>query len=229
MTTALDHLVIAAHTLEQGAAWCQATLGVVPGPGGRHAFMATHNRLLRIDSAGFAQAYLEIIAIDPEAPPPGRPRWFGLDEPALQARLRQAPRLLHAVLRTPHIEMLRWGLVNVGVQPGEPMAAERDTPAGLLRWRILLRDDGAIALNGALPTLIEWGAVHPTANLPASPLALRSATVAGLPERVRQVLRPRGWTVAEAGPALQVVLDTPLGAVTLCTGDANANANPAIA
>ena len=99
MTTALDHLVIAAHTLAQGAAWCQATLGVVPGPGGRHAFMGTHNRLLRIDSAGFAQAYLEIIAIDPEAPPPGRPRWFGLDEPALQARLRHAPRLLHAVLR----------------------------------------------------------------------------------------------------------------------------------
>ena len=34
---AVDHLVIAAATLDEGVAWCEATLGVTPGPGGRHA------------------------------------------------------------------------------------------------------------------------------------------------------------------------------------------------
>jgi hypothetical protein len=61
----IDHLVIGAASLEQGVAWCEATLGMAPGPGGVHAFMGTHNRLLRIDGPGFANTYLEIIAIDP--------------------------------------------------------------------------------------------------------------------------------------------------------------------
>jgi hypothetical protein len=30
----LDHLVVAARTLDEGVAWCEATLGVTPGPGG---------------------------------------------------------------------------------------------------------------------------------------------------------------------------------------------------
>ena len=84
MSNRLDHLVVAAASLEQGAAWCEATLGVVPGPGGVHATMGTHNRLLRIATEAFPDAYLEIIAIDPAAPAPGRPRWFGLDDPVLQ-------------------------------------------------------------------------------------------------------------------------------------------------
>jgi len=44
-----DHLVVAARTLDEGAAWCEATLGVVPAPGGKHPLMATHNRLLAIE------------------------------------------------------------------------------------------------------------------------------------------------------------------------------------
>ena len=61
----IDHLVIAARTLDEGVRWCEATLGVAPGPGGTHPLMGTHNRLLSIASDEFAQAYLEIIAIDP--------------------------------------------------------------------------------------------------------------------------------------------------------------------
>ena len=87
MTTAVDHLVVAAATLEQGVAWCEARLGVTPGPGGRHVLFGTHNRLLKIATPVFSDAYLEIIAIDPEAPPQRRPRWFGLDDPALQQQL----------------------------------------------------------------------------------------------------------------------------------------------
>ena len=37
----IDHLVVAARTLVEGVAWCEATLGVVPGPGGEHALFGT--------------------------------------------------------------------------------------------------------------------------------------------------------------------------------------------
>jgi hypothetical protein len=70
----LDHLVVAARSLDDGVAWCEATLGVVPAAGGGHAPMGTHNRLLAVSSARFPHSYLEIVAVDPEAPAPSRPR-----------------------------------------------------------------------------------------------------------------------------------------------------------
>ena len=126
-TVAVDHLVVAAATLEQGAAWCAATLGVAPAAGGRHALFGTHNRLLKIASLAFPEAYLEIIAIDPQAPPPGRPRWFGLDDPALQARLAEAPRLIHLVARSATLAMHRRALIAAGQQPGDAVRASRET------------------------------------------------------------------------------------------------------
>jgi hypothetical protein len=56
LSVQLDHLVIAAATLEEGVAWCEATLGVTPGPGGKHPLMGTHNRLLSIATAVFPDA-----------------------------------------------------------------------------------------------------------------------------------------------------------------------------
>ena len=79
----LDHLVIMAHTLDEGVAWCEATLGVTPGPGGEHPLMGTHNRLLRIDSDEFPRAYLELVAINSEAFHACRTRarhWFDMDD-----------------------------------------------------------------------------------------------------------------------------------------------------
>ena len=86
MSAEVDHLVVAAHSLEQGADWCQRVLGVASRPGGKHGAMGTHNRLLALSSAAYPRSYLEIIAIDPDAPAPSRPRWFGLDDAALQQR-----------------------------------------------------------------------------------------------------------------------------------------------
>ncbi|MBC7940386.1 MAG: VOC family protein, partial [Chitinophagaceae bacterium] len=95
-TALVDHLVVAATSLDQGVAWCEATLGVTPGPGGKHALMGTHNRLLKISTETFPNCFLEIIAIDPDAPPPGRARWFGLDG----LDLSSGPRLVTFVART---------------------------------------------------------------------------------------------------------------------------------
>lgn len=217
MNAHIDHLVIAADSLEQGAAWCEAALGVAPGPGGTHPLMGTHNRLLAIGSAAFERCYLEIIAIDPAAPPPGRARWFGLDDPLLRAALRERPRFIHAVARTGNIEMLRWGLINCQLDPGTLLAAHRDTPAGRLAWRITVRDDGVLLVDGALPTLIEWQGPHPCERMAASPVQLQSLSLRCLPPRVRQLLRPAGGVKAEreSGPALQATLATPRGEVVL--------------
>ncbi len=218
MSSTLDHLVIAADSLDQGVAWCTATLGVAPGPGGKHPLMGTHNRLLRIDSPAFPQAYLEIIAIDPAAPAPGRVRWFGLDDPALQAQLRGGPRLVHAVARTPNLDTLRAALIALGQDPGPPLAAGRDTPEGRLAWRILVRDDGALPAGGRLPTLIEWQGRHPADAMPPSLVALRAVNFGAMLPREAPLLGLRGATSQPGGPALAVTLATPLGDLHLSAG-----------
>jgi hypothetical protein len=208
VNTQIDHLVVAAATLDDGVAWCEATLGITPGPGGKHPLMGTHNRLFDISSPAFPQCFFEIIAIDPEAPVPARPRWFGLDRLDLIA----GPRLVHAVARTAMIEMHRWGLINVGLQPGDPVAAER----GGYRWRILLRGDGALPAGGALPTLIEWQGAHPCEAMAPSGVTLQTLELNGFPERARDVLRLS--SVAHggaAGPPLSAGLSTPRGPVEL--------------
>jgi Glyoxalase-like domain len=214
--TDVDHLVVAAESLAQGVAWCEATFGITPGPGGKHPLMGTHNRLFSIAGPAWPVAYFEIIAIDPEAPAPGRRRWYGLDEPALQARLAQAPRLVHWVARTAALDMHRWGLVNLGLDPGLPLAVSRDTPQGTLAWQLLVRDDGALLAGGALPTLIQWQGRHPSKHLPASGVTLRGLQLGGLATPVRRLLATAGVTHAEA-PAMRAVLATPKGDVTLET------------
>lgn len=90
-STVLDHLVVAARTLEEGAAYIERMLGVAMSPGGQHPQMGTHNRLLNLGGG----VYLEVLAIDPQGIPPDRPRWFDLDSPALQQRLEAGPALIH--------------------------------------------------------------------------------------------------------------------------------------
>ncbi|QPF72004.1 VOC family protein [Roseateles sp. DAIF2] len=178
MVMELDHLVVGAASLDEGVAWCERVLGVTPAPGGSHALMGTHNRLLNIGAApAYPRCYLEIIAIDPAAPGPqaGRARWFDLDQPALQAVLRErGPGLIHWVSRVASLEasLAQWR--GEGIDAGEAVAASRQTPQGLLSWRIALRPDGRRLRREGLPVLIEWGAAarHPADGLPESGVRL---------------------------------------------------------
>jgi hypothetical protein len=180
-TPAIDHLVIAAATLAEGVAWCEQTLGVIPGPGGAHLLFGTHNRLLRLHTETGQACYLEIIAIDPAATPQRvapLARWFDLDQPALQAQLReQGPQLVHWVLRVPDIRATLAAWQGLGIDRGPALTASRPTPQGLLQWRISVRDDGQRLMGGALPTLIEWGDVHPCDAMPDSGLTLSAITL----------------------------------------------------
>jgi hypothetical protein len=221
--TELDHLVVVAHNLEQGVAWCEHTLGVTPGPGGEHPLMGTHNRLLRIDGPGWPRAYLEIIALQPGCEPERRPplrRWFDMDDLTLMEQVRtQGPQLRHWVARTPKLETALTTCQQWGWERGPALAASRMTASGLLQWRISVRDDGQRLLDGVLPTLIEWGDVHPVDAMPASGLRLHSLTLqhpqaASLMDWAQALaLHGPDWV---AGPAaLHAQLETPRGRVSL--------------
>jgi len=215
MPLVLDHLVVGARTLDEGVAWCESTLGVTPGPGGQHALMSTHNRLLNVSSDAFPRSYLEIIAIDPQAPPPGRTRWYDLDDAVLQAALAESPRLIHWVARSQDLQAHLAALAEAGWDRGEALHVER----GLLRWQISVRRDGQRLCGGALPTLIEWGARHPCDDMPASGVRLQSLTTQGLPASAMALLQPEGIrnlpTARNAG--LRAALATPKGGVELAS------------
>lgn len=212
---ALDHLVIAARTLDAGVDWCDATLGLRPTAGGQHVFMGTHNRVFNVSSPRFPRSYLEIIAVDPSLSAPSHPRWFDLDDAPLQQRLRdEGPQVVHWVARCADIHAARAAMAAAGVDAGDVTDAERVTPNGLLRWRIALRADGRRPRGGAAPTLIEWGDRHPTDAMAASGVQLESLCV-GI--EVLDALLPAAVQrdVAPSAPPLRAVLATPRGRVTL--------------
>lgn len=218
----LDHLVIAAQTLAQGVAWCEATLGVTPAPGGKHPLMGTHNRLLSITGPKFERAYLEVIAVDPDAAPPGHARWFGLDDPALQQALRQRPRLVHFVARVPDLAAACATWTALDLQPGAAVAASRDTPHGRLEWQITVRKDGRPQHHGALPTLIQWGTQHPGQSLPDSGVSLGALSVsAPRREPLMRAFVSIGLTnvpVTVGPPGLHATLHGPHGDIPLQGG-----------
>ena len=218
MSLALDHLVLAARTLDEGVSWCEATLGLRPEAGGQHLFMGTHNRVFDISSAAFPRAYFEIIAIDPSLPAPKRARWFGLDEPALQHALADGPQLVTWVARCADIAATHATLLAAGIDCGVVEPAERATPRGLLRWKISLRADGRRQLGGAAPALIEWGDVHPTDSLPPSGIGLKAMRLGGWPEALAPMLPPLIERNTAGGvPAIEIELTCPRGLVTLRT------------
>ncbi|MDD0840157.1 VOC family protein [Curvibacter sp. HBC61] len=219
---ALDHLVVLAHTLDEGVAWCEATLGVTPSAGGAHPLMGTHNRLLRLRSASGQPAYLEILAVDPgQTPQRTAPlkRWFDLDQPALQARLRQhGPSLQHWVARCPDVQGAGRAWQALGLERGPVLTASRQTAHGLLSWQITVRDDGQRLLDGTLPTLIQWGDQHPVDQLPDAGLELLDFRLslpdpAPLDAALQALALP--VPVHAGPPQLQATLLSPRGRVTL--------------
>lgn len=173
----LDHLVVAAATLEQGEDYFEARLGVRPLRGGKHVAMGTHNSLLKLGE----KTYLEVIAVDPEGVAPGRARWFGLDAAAL--RTEAQPRLIHCVARTDDIFAARRACT---VDCGEVHAMTR----GAFEWRITIPADGHLPGGGLLPTLIQWADErHPADAMPDA--GVRLVALAGAhpePNAIRSAL-----------------------------------------
>ena len=143
--TQIDHLVIAAETLQQGVEYVYTTLGVAIPRGGVHRTMGTHNHLMQLGD----NTYLEVISIDPGIAIPDRPRWFNLDDGLMRESLSKQPRLITWVVNTTNIEKLsQASAIPVGI----PTDLHRDS----LHWQIALTEDGRLLANGLFPYVIQW-------------------------------------------------------------------------
>lgn len=155
-TIALDHIAVAARSLDEGAAYVEAVLGTKLSPGGKHPAMGTHNRLLSLGP----HCYLEVISIDPDAPKPKHRRWFNLDNYAA------APRVTNWICATDDLDA---ALAAAPAGSGTPMRLTR----GELTWRMAVTDFGRLPYDDAMPALIEWeDGPHPNKRLPDHGLRL---------------------------------------------------------
>jgi len=145
--TSIDHLIVTAPDLASGAELVRRALGVDPQTGGKHVRLGTHNLVLNLGDA----LYLEVIAPDPDAPDPGRPRWFELDD-------RRPPRLAGWAARTTDIRA-------TAAAASEPLGTITEMSRGDLNWLITIPQDGKLPLGGAGPALIEWHAPHPAGKM----------------------------------------------------------------
>jgi len=206
----LDHLVVTAPNLKSGVQWVRDALGVTPELGGKHPRMGTHNCLLRLGE----QTYLEVISPDPNAPDPGRPRWFALD----QVKPGDSARLAAWVARTGDI-------VQAAAAAGESLGTVEPMERGDLNWLITVPDDGLLALGGVAPILIEWRTPkHPAAGLRESGCELLQLDLYHpQPERVERVLQTIGTdgrklrlqSSGGRAPRLVATVRTPGGIKTL--------------
>jgi hypothetical protein len=176
--------------------------------GGQHVPFGTHNALLRLGP----ESYLEVIAVDPDAPVPARPRCFELDSPQLVGRLASGPALAHWV-----VTVSRGALDRADHSHGVPM----DLSRGDNRWTLTVHDDGSLPMGGVLPRLIAWDTPPPAGRRPDRGLELRQLALA-TPDagRLRAGLEPLDLVaspvVVEADqPSLTAILQTPLGLVTI--------------
>ncbi len=230
MKTQIDHLVIVAQNLDQGVAWCEATLGITPGPGGEHKLFGTHNRLFKIATPAHPLAYCEIIAINSEASraaDTAQKRWFDMDDEALQKAVAVEPRLVHFVANTPDVQAVRTALNGLSIDRGPALEASRHSRKGLLQWQITVRGDGQRLFNGMLPTIIQWGKaddkeplrLHPRNGLPRSGVSLQSITCthpqAPALQAAHTAIGLAGVAVQEGPANLIATLQTPKGLVTL--------------
>ncbi|MEP5760110.1 MAG: VOC family protein [Litoreibacter sp.] len=201
----LDHLALSCTQLDAGTLHVEQKLGVPVLSGGKHALMGTHNTLLGLQN----NLYFEVIAIDPEAPPPKRPRWFNLDA------FDGPPRLTNWIFRTPD---LRAALETLPEGFGTPVSFER----GDLRWQMAVPDDGILPWGGWAPAIIQWeGDMHPTQALSAADVTIEQITLKHpQAEDIAQCLAPlmpRDTALFEISdaPALEARMQAPSGHVIL--------------
>lgn len=141
----LDHITVIAPTLAEGVSHVRACLDLDVPFGQCHGYMGTHNHLLQLGDT----VYLEIIAVDPDAPEPGRLRWFGLDNrKGVRAAWDAGRRLRGWVARTDGIDAVLAGREAVF---GRKVAL----PVFNSSFDFSIPDDGSLPLEGAAPSIID--------------------------------------------------------------------------
>jgi Glyoxalase-like domain len=203
LTLTLDHLTVSCLTLEAGVEAVEAVLGVPMGPGGKHAHMSTYNRLLSL-----GDVYLEVIAADPDAPPPSWPRWFDLNVFAGPARLTNW---------VVACDDLTAAIADAPKGTGTQVALSR----GDYRWSMSVPADGKLPFDGAYPALIQWHTPSPVPKMADVGARLQRLEVAhpqasdlraALDGRMTD---PRVIIVDGQAKAMRATISTPQGIRTL--------------
>ncbi|WP_419913861.1 VOC family protein [Hoeflea sp.] len=210
MRNKIDHFAIGADTLEQGIAAMKGILGVDVPRGSKHDAMSTHNCVMQAGN----ESFFELIAIDPEAPDPGRVRWFTLDDPATRSRLTERPRALCWVVNTDDLDGV---IAQSPVDLGEVVDFQR----GERTWRLTVPKDGHLPAGGLLPAFIEWSpGPHPSTgqqDLGVRLLNVRIKTPD--PSRMREIFDTLNIShlaeISEGPAALSFEIDGPKGIVLL--------------
>ncbi len=210
MINRIDHFAIGAASLEQGAKALEAALGVAVPRGGKHEAMSTHNCVARAGE----NCFLEILSIDPDAPPPPRRRWFTLDEESTRARLAERPRALCWVVNTDDLDGV---LANSPLDLGQVVHFTR----GARSWRLTVPKDGSLPETGLLPAFIEWSpGPHPSSGMADLGLTLEKVKLSHpSPTDLARLLERLGVDhlaeVGEGPRALAFQVAAPAGRVTL--------------
>jgi hypothetical protein len=203
----LDHLVLAAPDLDTGVAEIEAMFGIRATPGGQHSGMGTRNAIIAIGPS----AYLEIVAPDPDQPPPAGPRWFGVD--ALPA-----PRLVTWAAKGTFLDQLVHDARRHGLDLGDVRSGSRRRPDGVvLSWRVT-NPDARIA-DGLVPFFIDWEASpHPSGSAAGGLALVDFRAEHPDPDHVRPILGQLGLSLRVTRgriPALIATFDGPRGRVEL--------------
>lgn len=186
MQSRFDHGVFAVQDLSVGQEYWQDKFGFQLPVGGQHPRMGTHNLL----TATGQNQFLEMIAIDPQAPAPSQPRWFNLDD-SIQHQRSAVPSPLTWVVATDDIAQA----VEAAKQAGFPVGNIIEMTRGDLRWLITVRPDGKLVENGCFPILIEWprGLAHPAGQMTDCQIRYQVIRLCHpQPERLRQGLKAIG-------------------------------------
>jgi len=163
----LDHVVIAANTLEEGTSYIENKLHIKLSEVGYHSDMGTHNRVVKISKS----VYLEVISVDPNCVDLKSKRWFNLDNLKLQSKLRNSPRVIGYVIENGDTKILKYYEPFFSVSRGE------------YKWKFAMpRINSSILadqfyLSGIIPSLINWESEKPIIKMQDNHLNLKKIHV----------------------------------------------------
>lgn len=203
MKSHIDHIVIGTGNLISGTKILETKLNVNFSPGGEHQIMGTHNNLLKLQS----DIYLEVIANNPNAENPSRPRWFALDKTKTKEKITHSPRALCWVLEVNDIENTA---KKCGYNPGEIVQISR----GELTWKITVPYNGMLVDNGVLPVLIEWpNDQHPSEKLTNNNISINTLSLFHPePSKIKNIiynlLKSDLILILEGDPKIELILTT---------------------
>jgi hypothetical protein len=198
----IDHVILGIDDLDEGVASFERLTGVRPVYGGKHP-RGTHNALVALGDG----LYLEIIALQPGASPPG-------DLAALEGMQSLAP--IGWAVSAPDVAELRSALSAAGIAVTEGRPGSRETPSGAtLSWHTFgLRDDFEEA-----PFFIVWSAEspHPSTTSPSGCSLVRWQAAGPhyrVLEQMHEALGLSAQTAEASQPTFRLSLACPKGTVS---------------